>query len=145
VTCVIRLIATEAGFPTEYDGQYVKRYDPTYVHPVYGYDGGILEVTSDLREAQRYADAGAALAAWARPYGVREDGQPNRPLTAWTIEVEPLPVSPPDLRAAPVPSDCRCDCVSCATNDHLGCYYKTPDGKTECPIAAWVEGHARPA
>jgi hypothetical protein len=35
-------------------------------------------------------------------------------------------------------SRCRCDCASCAENEHLGCYYRQ-NGVTECPVLAAVE------
>jgi len=90
VACVIRLIGTVAGVPTEFDGKYVRRYDPTYVHPE-GYDGGILEVTVDPAAALQFPDAASALAKWRERYGWREDGHWNRPLTAWSVSIEPAP------------------------------------------------------
>jgi hypothetical protein len=92
MSCVILLVGTVAGVPTEFDGKYVKLYDPTYVHPD-GYDGGILEVTSDKCEAMQFPDAGAACAKWMQAYGWREDdGEPNRPLTAWNVSVEEVQI-----------------------------------------------------
>lgn len=83
----IKIIGLANGEPTEFDGKYVKAYDPTY-HPAgQQYDGGILEVTEDPADALTFADAGAALACWQRSHGTREDGKPNRPLTAWTVEI----------------------------------------------------------
>lgn len=29
---------------------------------------------------------------------------------------------------------CRCDCVSCVTGEHAGCYYATPEGVPECGL-----------
>lgn len=29
---------------------------------------------------------------------------------------------------------CRCDCVSCVTGDHAGCYYNDPGGWPECGL-----------
>lgn len=84
MSCVIQLIETAAGEPTEFDGQYVRYYDPTYVHPE-GYDGGILEVTPDPKQAMQFPNVEAAMEKWRQPYGVRADGKPNRPLTAWMV------------------------------------------------------------
>lgn len=84
---MIRLVGTATGEPTEFDGTYVKFYDPTYVHPD-GYDGGTLEVTKDPREAMQFPDLGAALAKWRQAFGWGGCGQPNRPLTAWTVTFE---------------------------------------------------------
>lgn len=83
----LRIIELAIGEPSRFDGMYVKAYDPTYVLPDRTYDGGILEVTADPKEALQFADAGDAMEKWREPYGVRVDGKPNRPLTAWTVEV----------------------------------------------------------
>ena len=52
------------------------------------------------------------------------------------------------------PLQCRCDCVSCVTSEHAGCYYTTLAGIPECglvePIAIailhcyFVEGEDSP-
>lgn len=87
---VLRLIETASGQPTEYDGKFVEFYDPTYCPEGMDYDGGILLVTSDIHQALQFKNAAAALAKWRESYGIREDGEPNRPLTAWSIEILPL-------------------------------------------------------
>ena len=89
MSVIIRLLVTAAGTPTEFDGKYVRRYDPTYRRPDGSYDGGILEVTRDPREALRFAGPRAAIDAYRSSYGIRPDGEPNRPLTAWNISIEP--------------------------------------------------------
>lgn len=90
-SCIIRLIGMVAGESSELDGQYVAAYDPTY-HPLgQPYAGGILEVTDDPRKALRFPDALAATEKWRQSYGLRPDGKPNRPLTAWTVELEEAP------------------------------------------------------
>lgn len=91
MSCAILLVGTAVGIPTEFDGKYVKAYDPTYVDPVFGYDGGLLEVTGDLREAMRFPDVQAAMEKYRQPFGMRWDGEPERPLTAWTITFETIP------------------------------------------------------
>ncbi len=93
---VIRIIGLAVGEPSEFDGQYLQSYDP-HAHWADGsYDGGIIETTADASKAARYPDAGAALAAWkagpdCRCHGMRMDGRPNRPLTAFTVSVEDAP------------------------------------------------------
>jgi hypothetical protein len=68
---------------------WVRSYDPD------AYWGrGHIEMTTDPRQAKMYADAKEATADWrtvshVRP--VRPDGKPNRPLTAFTVEIRPLP------------------------------------------------------
>jgi hypothetical protein len=97
----IKLLETAAGAVTEFDGMYVKAYDPTYDPPGEEYDGGILEVTGNIEEALAFETPTAAFAKWKQSYGTREDGRPNRPLTAWTIECELIETS-----ARPVVSEC---------------------------------------
>lgn len=92
---VIKFICRMDGEPTEYDGEYLKSYDSTYVLPNTEYDGGLLITTPNLGEAQKFATTIQALAKWKeqapKAWGVRPwDGKPNRPLTAYTIEVESI-------------------------------------------------------
>jgi len=65
--------------------QYLASYDPE------AYDGrGFAEWTADIELAMRFPTAGEAWMLWRQPSRVRpvrSDGQPNRPLTAFTIEV----------------------------------------------------------
>lgn len=54
---------------------------------------GSLELTEDLDEAMKFADMGEAIAYYRRqsqttPY--REDGKPNRPMTAFTVTFQPV-------------------------------------------------------
>lgn len=68
---------------------WLRAYDPD------AYWGrGHVKVTTDPLEAKMFADATEATAEWrlvshVRP--VRRDGKPNRPLTAFTVEIRPLP------------------------------------------------------
>lgn len=69
-------------------GHWVKEYDPD------AHGGqGFVDVTEDEGEALEFSTAAAAWDCWKqqstiRPY--REDGKPNRPLTAITVMVEEL-------------------------------------------------------
>lgn len=83
---IIRLVGVSTGEPTEFDGQYVRNYDPTRHRSDGSYDGGILEVTSNPQEAAQFSDMAAAVTKYRQAYGKRADGLPNRPLTAWTAE-----------------------------------------------------------
>ena len=71
--------------PRNYGGMYLARYEPE------AYDGhGLAEWTEDPRKAIRFATAADAFSAWratpiTRP--VRDDGAPNRPLSAYSIAV----------------------------------------------------------
>lgn len=68
-------------------GKYVASYTP------HGHGGrGKVVLTSDPDLAHRYPSVGAALSAWretSKTHPVRMDGKPNRPLTAYTVEVMP--------------------------------------------------------
>ncbi len=85
---VLKIVERCDGARTEFDGKYVAAYDPAY-HPAgEKYDGGLLVVVDTPAEAMQFADAGEALEKWREAYGIRADGKPNRPLTAFTVEVE---------------------------------------------------------
>lgn len=83
---VIRIIGLATGVPSEYDGKFLRRYEPE------AHNGrGAVFVTEDKRDALRFAQLHDALALWKtipskRP--VRMDGRPNRPFTAFTITIE---------------------------------------------------------
>lgn len=87
----IRIVGYADGSACELAGKYLKRYDAAYINPDFGYDGGWLEVTADIEEAQVFDSAPKALEKWREqappPYHLRPDGKPNRPLTAFTVEV----------------------------------------------------------
>ena len=66
-------------------GQYVEHYDPD------ARDGlGEVQTTPDPSRAKRYATQLEATAEWRRVSTVRPlrpDGEPNRPLTAYHVEI----------------------------------------------------------
>lgn len=70
------------------DGPYLMSYDPD------GHDGiGDIVWTWDLVDAMYFADAIAALTTYRMQSTVcprRDDGKPNRPLTAFTVSMEPI-------------------------------------------------------
>lgn len=51
---------------------------------------GVLLTVPELREAFVFATQTAAFEAWRVSYGMRPDGKPNRPLTAFTVIVEKI-------------------------------------------------------
>lgn len=87
--CIIRIVdlvgMVAEQEPTAAVGQYVKHYDPD------AHEGrGDLVTTTDLDDAlvfDGFAEAWSAWQATSRTHPVRADGRPNRPLTAFTIEV----------------------------------------------------------
>ena len=86
---LMKLIQDAAGLkPPLPDPTYLQDFDPDR------HDGrGEIGTTRDRGKAMRFANAGEALETWRRPSEVRPlrpDGKPNRPLTAFTVEIEPL-------------------------------------------------------
>lgn len=82
----ILMHSTPIGIATEHDGRWLKEYDPTA-----GKHGRIVS-TSDAKEAKRFASHADGWEEYRRSHGFRTtDGKPNRPLTAWSISIEPLP------------------------------------------------------
>ncbi|KKN85910.1 hypothetical protein LCGC14_0273220 [marine sediment metagenome] len=81
----MKLVGLVAGIPTMYDGLYLVHYDPSTLE-----DTGsiVLSATADKAEAKRYPSLIELRAEWARSIGQRPDGRQDRPLTAFTIEIE---------------------------------------------------------
>jgi hypothetical protein len=93
---VIQLISLVSGTEKSMvDGQYVVEYDPSRPGVVPGTDIPLpkchLVVSPTWREARRFASDAEAQAYWRQVderEPVRDDGQPNRPLTAFNIETQ---------------------------------------------------------
>ncbi len=84
----IRILERSDGEPTEFDNHFVVSYDPTF-HPAgEEYDGGLLEVSSNPAEAKTFESVDALFEYYRQSFGTRVDGEPNRPLTAFTVAVE---------------------------------------------------------
>jgi hypothetical protein len=82
----IRIIHLANGRPSSADGMWVKSYTPD------GFGGrGDLVLTENKHQAKVYPDAVAAMEDWKRVSSTHPtrpgDGKPNRPMTAFTIEV----------------------------------------------------------
>lgn len=82
----IELLAT--GTRSEFEGMYVQSVDfeadMTLPNAVLGW------FTEDIDKAKRFKDLGEALEYWKterKRDGLRPDGKPNRPLTAFTISI----------------------------------------------------------
>lgn len=99
--CVIRIVGLVNGTPTDFDGQYIVEYDPSRAgtHPVTGGPMPVfhLVTTPDVGQATRFSATEAAdlYRAVDRRNPTRADGAPNRPLTAFTADIEPAPDLPP--------------------------------------------------
>ena len=92
----LRILSAANGRPTSYDGQYVKDYDPgrdgedSTGQPMFAY----LEGTDDPEAARAFETVEEAAAFWKmvdprQPQ--RPDGEPNRPLTFFTVEIKAGP------------------------------------------------------
>ncbi len=82
---IIRLVGTVQGVPSPFDGQCVVDYDPT---PIRREEAPILKTTPFELLARRFATPAEAIEYWRRGSGVlRDDGKPDRPLTAWSVEI----------------------------------------------------------
>jgi len=85
---VIRILGFANGAHCPHAGEYLEAFD------FEAFDGrGFMETTPDVDKALKFADLHAAVlftmtVPVTKP--VREDGRPNRPLTAAHIEVVPV-------------------------------------------------------
>lgn len=82
---VIKIVGNAHGGPTGYGGTYVKGMD------FEAFEGrGHLVVTHDRGKALEFPSIMAAMAYWqttSKTVPLRPDGKPNRPLTAYTVEI----------------------------------------------------------
>lgn len=82
---VIQIIGSADGSPCDIAGGYVAEFDPD------GYSGrGNLRLTRDPASAIKFHDFVAAVEYWKQQSiekPLRPDGKPNRPLTAYTVEM----------------------------------------------------------
>lgn len=85
---VLRLVGLADGRKSGFERMYVKDYSPD------GHGGrGSLQATSNLDEARRFGSLVEAMEEWRRvsaTHPTRRDGKPNRPLTAYTVEMMQL-------------------------------------------------------
>jgi hypothetical protein len=87
MTVVVIKIVCLAGMrvSTPADGKYLRAMD------FEGRGGrGTIGVTPNLDEAMKFEDAGVAMQYWrtrSKTVPTRPDGKPNRPLTAFTVEI----------------------------------------------------------
>ena len=87
---LIQILARGSGRPCVAAGAYVARFDPDGGDPSVVYPTGTLETTPHAGRALRFATAGEAWACWqerSRRTPTRPDGKPNRPLTAFMVEI----------------------------------------------------------
>lgn len=91
MTCVIRFVGLANGGTSSIDGTYLMHYDPS---PIEMKEGDCrLDVTDSVLKAKIFKDPVEALELWKavdtrQPF--RSDGKPNRPLTAFAVEIVPV-------------------------------------------------------
>lgn len=77
-------------FSTEHDNEYIKSFDP--YHPdEFNLGNGLLITTKSLKDAKMFDTPMEAMEFWKQQsptVPLRTDGKPNRPLTAFSIEMK---------------------------------------------------------
>lgn len=89
---VIKIIGLADGRPCPFDGQYLVAYDPDRlgVDPRGVGMAAHIVCSPDRGDAKEYPTAADALEDWQRvsqKWPLRYDDEPNRPLTAFSVEV----------------------------------------------------------
>ena len=86
MSVTIKIFGDAGCNPTEHDGRYLK----TFVPDVDEWGRGDLTTTPERREAMQFSCFQAAFEFWRQTSTVRPlrpDGKPNRPLTAYNVEI----------------------------------------------------------
>lgn len=87
---VLKIVGLTEETPTSFDDQYLVEYDPTRQ----GVDPDGLPMSAHLvctphrDQARVFETSLDALETWRLQHGLRDDGEPNRPLTAFTVTIE---------------------------------------------------------
>jgi hypothetical protein len=84
---VIRVLGFPNGAPCSIAGEYVQHYNPTVRATSTTYPTGDLVTTRDIAKAMHFVDVDQARHFWQQPFGSRPDGELNRPLTTFTVEI----------------------------------------------------------
>lgn len=88
----MKIVGMAHGHPSPFDGQYLVEYDPDRpgVDPSGNAMLAHIVCTPDPAQARVFASSVDAWAEWRRTSATtptRPDGKPNRPLTAFTVEI----------------------------------------------------------
>ena len=91
MTCALQIWAFDPDYPL--NGRYVLDFDVGAYDP-YDPKSGPVPTTDRITEAKQFADPEEALAFWKtqsriRPF--RPDGEPNRPLSGFSVAIAPVP------------------------------------------------------
>lgn len=92
---VIRVIGRASGEPSREDGHYVQDLDAD-AHQGRGH----VTWANNAYHAKHFPDTDSALAYYhtqSKKYPTRPDGQPNKPLTAYTVDIMPVFLPTPQL------------------------------------------------
>lgn len=92
---VLRIVCRADGAKSPADGLYVKSFDPNAM------GRGHVALCRHPAEAVAFPDKESAVHYWEQPstaIPVRPDGRPNRPMTAYTVEIVPIAGVPPEDR-----------------------------------------------
>lgn len=90
----IKILAHGATGPELEPAEWVVYSDPDGGDPEIDYPTGAIVSSDDPERAMAFASFDEAVLYWQRQSErtpLRPDGRPNRPLTAFTVEIEPLP------------------------------------------------------
>ena len=97
----IRLGPLVQGLPHDMAGQYIVSYDPDYHLDDGDYDGGALICTRNPNEAGRFELTEAVNLWMSGPkcacHRLRADGEPNRPLVAFCVEITQVPLAQEEM------------------------------------------------
>ena len=88
MAAVIKIVERADHSPSPEANQYVVMYDHDGE-----YGRGLGEFSANIEHALLFPDKAAAMEFWqrtARWRATRPDGEPNRPLTAYTVEIEEI-------------------------------------------------------
>lgn len=90
---VIQLMELADGRPSPHAGRYLEEYVPRPLairDRTHWHDASTIVSTPHPREARQFASFADAAECWRTSVGFRPDGQPNRPLTAFSCMFLPL-------------------------------------------------------
>lgn len=91
MTCALQITAFDPTYPL--NGQYVMDFDVGAYDP-FDRTHGPVPTTENIAKAKHFADIAAALEFWRTPSRIRPrrpDGEPNRPLTGFSVEIVNVP------------------------------------------------------
>jgi hypothetical protein len=87
MSVVMIIVEAAAGFEVDFAGNYLEAFDPYFPDPT-GKGLGLMLTTPDIKAAKRFPSILEAAEYWKQQSPVvpfRDDGLPNRPLTAFTV------------------------------------------------------------